>query len=408
MNKPPHASHLSGRRDTSPFLRATLRRTAVLTLALAAILPVNPIRAQAITDTGTRVGIGTSSPERSLHVRGDCIRLDRNVPNPGIQIMRFSSDWSTLYKHFTLGVSAAGVENGVFYISDVHQATGGTSGDWRLVIDNTGNVGIGTSTPAQMLDVAGNVAAGGGDWTGFYANANGATATLRVSNPTSYGETIGFTGTDTNTPFAIRTNAVVREWISESGNVGIGTIAPTVRLSLGTPVEAKMLALHDSPASWYGFGIQPSQMRLQVGNTGARFSFFAGDSNEIVTFRGNGNVGIGVTWPSETLEVNGTIRAKEVLVEATPWPDDVFEPGYQLPSVNDVAAHIQSSGHLPGVPSAATVGEKGVALGEMQKTLLRKVEELTLYVIQQQREIEALRTRLDANAAQSRGGTPTK
>jgi hypothetical protein len=107
-----------------------------------------------------------------------------------------------------------------------------------------------------------------------------------------------------------------------------------------------------------------------------------------------GNVGIGTVNPTHLLSVNGTIRAKEVIVEATPWPDYVFEPGYALPTVDEVAAHIAAEGHLPGVPSAATVAKQGVAVGEMQATLLRKVEELTLYVIAQDKRIKELEARL--------------
>lgn len=120
----------------------------------------------------------------------------------------------------------------------------------------------------------------------------------------------------------------------------------------------------------------------------------------------SGKVGIGTTSPSHLLTVNGTIRAEEVIVEAgiaaneitirpQGWADDVFTPGYALPTVDEVAAHIATEGHLPGVPSAATVADQGIALGEMQKTLLRKVEELTLYVIELKRENTELRTRTE-------------
>ena len=97
-------------------------------------------------------------------------------------------------------------------------------------------------------------------------------------------------------------------------------------------------------------------------------------------------VGIGTSSPSEELEVNGTIRSKEVKVEATPWPDYVFAPDYDLNSLNELELYIKENRHLPGISSAAEVAENGVSLGEMNAKLLEKIEELTLLVIQLKHE----------------------
>lgn len=103
----------------------------------------------------------------------------------------------------------------------------------------------------------------------------------------------------------------------------------------------------------------------------------------------NGNVGIGITNPStDKLAVNGNIRAKEVKVEIANWPDYVFDKGYNLPSLKEIKNHIQEKGHLPKIPSAAEMEQNGVELGEMNKLLLEKIEELTLYILKQQEEIE--------------------
>lgn len=97
-----------------------------------------------------------------------------------------------------------------------------------------------------------------------------------------------------------------------------------------------------------------------------------------------GNVGIGTDVPKEKLSVNGNIRAHEIKVESTAatWPDYVFQDDYQLTPLKDVEKFIQSNGHLPDVPKAELVEKEGYSLNEMDKILLKKVEELTLYILE--------------------------
>ena len=110
----------------------------------------------------------------------------------------------------------------------------------------------------------------------------------------------------------------------------------------------------------------------------------------------NGNVGIGTTNPTHRLAVNGTIKAKEVIVETTGWSDYVFAEGYQLQSLAQVEQHIKEHKHLPGIPSAAEVAEQGVSVGDMQAKLLAKVEELTLHVIAQEKRLAAQDARIQS------------
>ncbi|RDY60774.1 hypothetical protein DX873_00910 [Flagellimonas nanhaiensis] len=102
----------------------------------------------------------------------------------------------------------------------------------------------------------------------------------------------------------------------------------------------------------------------------------------------SGNIGIGTTNPGTwKLAVKGKIRAEEIKVE-TGWADYVFDEDYHLPTLEEVEKHIQEKGHLINIPSAEEVEENGIQLGEMNKLLLEKIEELTLYTLQQQKEID--------------------
>lgn len=120
------------------------------------------------------------------------------------------------------------------------------------------------------------------------------------------------------------------------------------------------------------------------------------DDIPIVIFSKDNNVGIGIDNPQNKLDVNGTIKAKEIRVEIDPeWPDFVFKKGYNLPTLGEVKKHIAEKGTLPGVPSESDVKTNGVNLGEVNALLLQKIEELTLYVIKQQEEIDKLKQQVD-------------
>ncbi len=118
-----------------------------------------------------------------------------------------------------------------------------------------------------------------------------------------------------------------------------------------------------------------------------------GTWRRLVLEDGNGNVGIGIALPSEKLAVNGNIRAKEIKVETTNWPDYVFADDYQLPRLKETEAYIKANRRLPGMPSAEEVERNGISLGEMNRKLLEKVEELTLLLIDQNRRLDEMEKR---------------
>lgn len=133
-----------------------------------------------------------------------------------------------------------------------------------------------------------------------------------------------------------------------------------------------------------------TQVQDYVNIYGLNFSgsaYFMGGGSSFI----NGNLGIGIRNPAERLAVNGNIRAKEVKVEATNWPDYVFRPEYQLPSLSLIEKQIKAKGHLPGMPSAKEVESNGVAIAEMLKLQQQKIEELTLHLIEKEKELLKLK-----------------
>ncbi len=119
----------------------------------------------------------------------------------------------------------------------------------------------------------------------------------------------------------------------------------------------------------------------------------------------NGKIGIGTTTPDELLTVKGKIHTQEVLVDldGAVAPDYVFEtyyngfsemmPNYSLISLEELEAFLKENKHLPNVPSAETMQTEGISLKEMNLILLQKIEELMLYTLQQQKEIEKLKSK---------------
>ncbi len=120
---------------------------------------------------------------------------------------------------------------------------------------------------------------------------------------------------------------------------------------------------------------------------------------KVLVENANGAVSIATTnLPSGyKLAVGGKIIAEElkVKVQSAGWPDYVFHTSYKLMPLSQVENFIKTKGHLPEVPSATEVTEKGIAVGTNQALLLKKIEELTLYIIEQNKKIEQLTGEVD-------------
>ncbi|PYF74250.1 hypothetical protein [Pedobacter nutrimenti] len=108
------------------------------------------------------------------------------------------------------------------------------------------------------------------------------------------------------------------------------------------------------------------------------------------------NIGTETVNTDYKLQVKGKVRAQEIKVETANWPDYVFAKDYVLPSLKETEKHIQEKGHLPGIPSAEEVKNNGVNIGEMNAKLLKKIEELTLHLIEQNKMLQAQQTEINS------------
>ena len=178
---------------------------------------------------------------------------------------------------------------------------------------------------------------------------------------------------------------------NETGKVGIGNVtSPSAKLHIKADSgERADLMLEATGTSAIYFKNTDNSISL-TGNimtlSASGFSYT------------NGNVAIG-TMPNNDykLAVKGVIRSEEVVVELmTSWPDYVFDSDYSLPKLKEVKAFVNENGHLPGLPNASQVSEEGLGLGDINAKLLEKIEELTLYIIEQEERIQKLEEKLNA------------
>lgn len=205
----------------------------------------------------------------------------------------------------------------------------------------SGNVGIGTLTPAHNLEVAGSFSA-----AQIFINGSEFKKSPWIHN-----------GDNT---------------FLETGHVGIGTANPEFALDVAGTVNATNLLINGAPLQSSPWTISGTDALYNAGSVGI----------------GTSNVPTGYY-----LAVAGEVIAEGVTVklQSTGWPDFVFEEDYLLPSLLEVENFIKANGHLEHIPSALEVGKEGIELGQMDAKLLQKIEELTLYTIQQQKEIESIK-----------------
>jgi hypothetical protein len=202
------------------------------------------------------------------------------------------------------------------------------------------------------------------------------------------------------------TGGLRRMTVGLNGNIGIGTASPVKVLEVNVP-HATNQDNEIRIGSYYASAFNGIALEYTIsspdGIPGSQISTYALGAKFVpITFPWgttttifNGSVGIGTTTnPQYKLSVNGTIQAKEVLVN-TGWSDYVFSPEYRVKPLTEVAAYIKTKHHLPDIPSEAEIKENGVSLGEMQAKLLAKIEELTLQMIQIDEKNTALEKKVE-------------
>jgi hypothetical protein len=252
-------------------------------------------------------------------------------------------------------------------------------------IETSGNVGIGTMSPLVRLSVYGP------------SDDSAAISLQSATNSRFYiqqgGSVLKIGGTAPGVGIINVTN---------TGNVGVGTTSPEGKLDVYGPVfintnanlnlKASTISPLDPGDVVFVANNNTEYARIYTNPGGNDLRFSVGPTpTPRMTVTNAGNVGIGTTNPgANKLAVEGMIGARRVKVDQETWADFVFEPEYKLPSLTELERYIKINKHLPDVPSAAEVAKEKLDLGEMNKILLQKIEELTLHLIELEKKMNTL------------------
>jgi hypothetical protein len=266
------------------------------------------------------------------------------------------------------------------------------SSDRFTILNSSGNVGIGTTSPGQRLEVNGNLLLknSSGLKSIYTWDANDDNWRIGTNSITGFTKAVATTqtqfvtyGSSAGQGFAVGVNGALSsfEILGNNhqaffrGKVGMGPTTPVAKLDIsGLLTDGGIhVGMNDSWIAYYD------------GKNYFRGTTVFAETNA------SHKVGIGTASPDEKLTVKGKIHAEEVRVDlSVPGPDYVFEPEYNLMSLEKLELFLKSQKHLPEIPSAKEMEKNGINTGEMNMLLLKKIEELTLYIIKQEARIKSL------------------
>lgn len=292
-------------------------------------MPSVTIRQRSSQDVPALVGIGTKNPTHMLHINGNTMISGSN------KALLFATSESSTYGNFGIRYTGSGLD---FYLPNE-----GTPTNYLMFIKNNGKIGVGTNNPTCKFDVSGD----------------------------------------------FKATSVQSESLNISGNVSFRALAGSTNKALTINNEGDLISVDFST---FNDNMGDHTASQNINMDGFRIVNGTGGTGGIyIDTNGHVRIGSGTGLISKTLEVNGAIRSKEVIVELANWSDFVFDNNYNLMSLKETERFIKQYGHLPNVPSAAEVEKEGIELGEMNAILLQKIEELTLYVIELQKQIDELK-----------------
>ncbi len=303
--------------------------------------------------------------------------------------------------------------------AQISTSTGGAANVLPNVPTTNTNVGIGTTNPSAKLEVIGEVKATQGFFTNsmpngsVFASADDRNLKSLVLSAGSLlpGSSIhrllrfyDFPQSNIDQKpvlyFSIEDRVDMRRFLMTAETGGF------TEMSVWNKSQEELMKLYEDGSNNVYMQFGKPNSRVVIGgfsdnpNSLGHKLFVQGGSAKI---EGNiltdSNIGIGTSnfvdgTNTYRLSVKGKIRAEEIKVYNT-WADYVFKADYKLPNLKDVETYIKENGHLPNVPSAEEVTEKGLELGEMSKIQQEKIEELTLYIIAQNKRIEALEQKIN-------------
>ncbi|WP_448698220.1 hypothetical protein ACFGVR_15485 [Mucilaginibacter sp. AW1-3] len=268
-----------------------------------------------------KIGIGLITPSAKLHLQED--------GGYGATALKLTNRNNT--QTFGVAIDVNAVDDGRFMIYNVNNNTP------NFVIDNAGNVGVGTESPLSLFQVEDGVSK---------ASIGKAGGSQALNWGTSY---LGFNASRVGSApnFSWLTNG-------DNNNNGGGVIYSSV------------------------FGDMYFATVPTTGATGQ--TLFDADIA--------GHIALKIS------HTDGAVYAKQVYVQTSGFPDYVFKKDYKLMPLAQVKSYIDQNHHLPDMPAAAVVEKDGINLGEMNKLLTKKLEELTLYLLQKDEQLKTQEARL--------------